>query len=81
MPLDLSRYDGIAIKVRSRERLKYTFVMHHGNGLKECIWQAGFEVPAAGSGGGALGWARIEIPFSEFRSQKNGRILDKASRS
>lgn len=67
-PLDLSSYQGITLEARSKEDMNYRFGFQDRPGKDAITWEADFLVPASAPGCDA--WNRIEIPFSEFVSQR-----------
>lgn len=68
IPLDLSKYDGVALDVRSEEAMNYKLGLKDRKGKDSITWEADFTAPANGEGN--FGWNRIEIPFSDFASHR-----------
>ena len=70
-PLDLEKYKGLALDVRSQTNLTYKIGFKERNDGwyerlfgKSVNWSAKFEVPASPKG--STEWTTIEVPFSEF---------------
>lgn len=63
-PFDLSKYQGIALDVRSEKELTYKLGLTDRSGFAVVNWAATFDVPATPAG--SKTWTRIEVPFSEF---------------
>ena len=64
-PLDLNKYKGLALDVRSKDNLTYKIGLTERDGGRYTVsWEATFDVPASTKG--STEWTTIETPFSEF---------------